>query len=127
MLKPTIPTEHQEQAALMELVRMHEDKIPELKNMTAIPLGGFRAKRTACILAAEGVRAGYPDILLDVAKHGYHGLRIEMKRMGNKPTQLQRDWHERLVAQGYAVVVCYSAEEAWDTILKYLGTGEMEE
>lgn len=100
--------------------------------MTAIPNGGFRHKATAAKLKAEGVVPGVPDILvfqpsvLQPAVAGgqyvqYVGLAIEMKVKPNKPTPAQLAWHVNLRARGWSVAVCYSAEEAYDTLLRYLG------
>ena len=68
--------------------------------------------------------AGYPDVGLDVARRGYHGLRIEMKYGNNKSTNKQREWQDRLDKEGYCVAVCYSFEEAKRYILWYLGMEE---
>src|SRR5262245_64718583 len=46
----------------------------------AIPNGGARDVITAGRLKAEGVRAGVPDVCLPVARAGYHGLFLEVKR-----------------------------------------------
>ncbi len=62
------PTEHEEQVALFQWAE--RSGIPELELMTAIPNGGYRHPATAAHLKAEGVQAGYPDILIDVARAG---------------------------------------------------------
>jgi hypothetical protein len=113
------PSEHDEQVALFAWAAL--SGIPELEMMTAIPNGGYRHPATASMLKAEGVKAGYPDILVDVARGPWHGLRIELKVKPNKPTPEQGAWIERLRAQGYRAVVCYGAQEAIDAILEYLG------
>lgn len=51
---------------------------------------------------------------------GRHGLYIEMKYGGNKPTAEQRRWLDELSSLGYATAVCYSAEEAIKVIMNYL-------
>ena len=115
------PTEHEEQVALFQWAAA--SGIPELELMAAIPNGGYRHPLTAALLKAEGVKAGYPDIVLDVARGGYHGYRLELKRSdrSNHPTAEQKAWIERLRAQGYRVDVCYGCEEAIAAILEYLG------
>ena len=74
------PTEHEEQVALFQWAAANEAQYPSLAMLAAIPNGGYRPMTTAAMLKAEGVKAGYPDILLDVARGPYHGLRIELKR-----------------------------------------------
>lgn len=123
-------TEHDDQVAFVTWAREHRTVFPELRNLFAVPNGaklpytvnanGERHSRQGVHLRAEGLEAGVPDLLLAVARCGYHGLFLEMKRKGNKPTAEQLDWHARLKAEGYAVVIPYSAEEARDYTLAYL-------
>ena len=121
MTSNRVPTEHDEQVALFQWAA--GSGIPELELMAAIPNGGYRHPATAALLKKEGVQAGYPDIVLDVARGGYHGYRLELKRSdrSNHPTPEQTAWIERLRAQGYRVDVCYGCEEAIEAILMYLG------
>jgi hypothetical protein len=103
----------------------------------AIPLGGKRNAATAARLKAEGARAGVPDIFLPVARHGCHGLWIELKR--SKTTKLsaktgrtivdksegkaqdhQTKWIADLQAEGYGACVCVGWEEARDVLIQYL-------
>lgn len=117
-----VPTEHEEQVALFQWAEANEVQYPSLAMLAAIPNGGYRPMTTAAMLKAEGVKAGYPDVLLDVARGPYHGLRIELKRAdrSNRPTDAQRDWLVRLAFEGYQVAVCYGAQEAIKVITDYL-------
>ena len=92
---------------------------PELALLFAIPNGGKRNAAEAAHLKRQGVKAGVPDLCLAVPRGAYHGLYIELKVGTNKPTENQ-------LAYGYAVAVCYSAEEAKDVIDKYLNQKEGE-
>lgn len=96
-------------------------KYPELALLYHIPNGGRRDRAEAARLKAEGVKAGVPDLCLPVARGGWHGLYIELKVPGNRPTQNQREWLEQLRGQGYAAVVCYGFDEARRAIEEYLG------
>lgn len=114
-------TENQEQAALFEWASMSEGRHPELKLLHSIPNGGYRPPRTAAILKATGVKAGVPDICLPVARGGFYGLYIEMKReKGGSLSASQRVWLNRLDKQGYRAVVCKGFEAARAEILNYL-------
>ena len=113
---------HQE--ALFEWAAYHMDCMPELEYMHHIPNGGKRDKRTAVALKRQGVKAGVPDLCLPVARNGKHGLYVEMKWQNNKTTEKQDWWLEQLRQQGYETAVCWSAEEAMDTIASYLGVME---
>jgi hypothetical protein len=80
----------------------------------AVPNGGFRGKRTAAIMAAEGVSAGVPDLHVP-ALH----LRIEMKRRkGGRTSDAQDAWIAYLRACGDRVEVCPGATEAIAVILQ---------
>ena len=96
------PTEHEEQCALFRWAEAQEAQRPELAMLAAIPNGGYRPMTTAAALKAEGVKAGYPDILLDVARGHWHGLRIELKRAdrSNRTTEAQDEWIARLRSYG---------------------------
>lgn len=105
--------EHREQVAYMAWLRMAYPT--QWMATTAVPLGGLRSKATAGILKAEGVKAGYPDILIDVSHGDWHGLRIEMKRQGatqSSVSKLQREWLLRLWGNGYAAGWAAGFDEA---------------
>jgi hypothetical protein len=121
MLKAQIPLESQEQEALFNWVSWTRNKIPELELLFAIPNGGWRYKATAAALKREGVKSGVPDLCLPVARGGYHGMWIELKRIQNGTVSLtQRAWLEQLPKQGYYAVVCKGWQNAADEITKYL-------
>ena len=81
--------ESQNQQALFRWAELSLSKYPGLEMLYAIPNGGYRNKITAARLKREGVKAGVLDINLDVAGHGYHGLRIEMKSKKGYLTKAQ--------------------------------------
>ena len=86
----------------------------------AIPNGGKRNAREAAMFKAEGVVAGIPDLFLAEARHGHHGLFIEMKAGRNKPTPEQADAMHRLTASGYLCAVCYTFEAFKELTGNYL-------
>jgi len=123
-----VPTEHQEQVRLFSTIDRHIKQYPDLACIAAVPNGLRTGIRTAVKAKAEGLRKGYPDIVVDVAmycpkaKEMFHGLRIEMKRVkGGRVDPDQKVWHERLRARGYCVEVCRGCDEAWKVICEYLG------
>ena len=116
-----IPTEAQEQTALFQWVAMMEGRIPELRLMHHCPNGGSRNAIEAHNLRLQGVKAGIPDIFLPVARGGFHGLYIEMKRRkGGRVSVEQKKMLLALQGQGYKAEVCRGWEEARDTICEYL-------
>lgn len=84
-----------------------------------IPNGGSRNKAEAAHLKEQGVSAGVPDLCFPAARHGYHGLYIEMKAGKNKATAAQKEWLELLNKNGYLAVVCVGFDEAREIIDKY--------
>lgn len=115
------PTEAQEQAALFAWAAYASKRRPELALLFHIPNGGARSARTGASLKRQGVKAGVPDLFLPVARHGWHGLFIELKRKEQWHIDpAQKEWHERLAEQGYSVVVCWGADEAVKVLEDYL-------
>lgn len=114
-------SESSEQQALFCWAALAAIDYPPLCYLFAIPNGGFRFKREAARLKAEGVRAGVPDVLLPLPKFKWAGLFIEMKkkRVGRVQDN-QSEWIVYLNSVGYLAVVCYGWEDARDTILTYL-------
>lgn len=116
-----IPLEEDEQIALFQWAAYESGTYPELKLMYHIPNGGKRNKVIAAKFKRMGVKPGVPDIFLPVAKGGYHGLYIELKRTkGGGTSDNQDTWIEALREQGYRVDVCKGWEKAKETILEYI-------
>lgn len=116
------PLESQEQQAIFQWAGIMENHVPELRLMYHIPNGGLRNKPVAVRLTAEGVRRGVPDMCLPVARQGYHGLYIELKRRkGGTVEPEQKEWIELLNAQGYKAEICRGFDEARAVIEEYLG------
>lgn len=109
---------HQE--ALFEWAAYQTARLPELEYLHHVPNGGKRDKRTAIALKRQGVKAGVPDVVLPVARAGYHGLYIELKAGNNTTTQKQREWLKFLAEQGYYTAVCYGWRVAAELMEQYL-------
>ena len=108
-------TEAQHQASVIEWCDwMH---IPVFH----VPNGGYRHKHTAYQLKSQGVRAGVPDLVIPVARGGYHGLYVEMKAQGGRVSASQRQWLDLLSREGYCAIVCIGADEAIEKIAGYMG------
>ena len=95
---------------------------PLLRLLYHTPNGGMRDMATAQAMKRAGVKAGVPDLFLPVARGGFHGLWIELKRSDHSNHALpdQEWWIEQLRAQGYRAVVCYGASEAIAELEDYL-------
>lgn len=112
------PTEAQEQEIIVQWAATY----PGADLLFHVPNGGERPKHAARAMARAGVKPGVPDLCLPVARGGWHGLWIELKRAdrSNHPTPAQAAWIERLRNNGYMVVVAYGAEQAISAIKRYL-------
>lgn len=120
-------TEDCHQMGLMNAVGWHLARHPELKLLHHIPNGGLRNKAVAGKLKAMGQRAGVPDLMLPVARGGFHGLYIEMKRPAGADgsragvtSKEQREWIADLRCQDYCVRVAFGWEEGLKALLEYL-------
>lgn len=127
--------EDAEQKAVIDwakLIRLDPLKHPVLPGETlydyihATPNGGGRSKAEAGILKATGVKAGYPDLSLDLPVDAFNKLHIEMKRPivkgKSKPTvsDKQKTVMNRLNRIGDLAVVCYGQDQAKQIICQYL-------
>ena len=115
------PLESEEQQALFSWARLSERTYPELALLVHIPNGGYRNMSEAVRFKREGVKRGFPDILLPVARGGYHSLAIELKRIrGSSTSPEQKQWINALSEQGWKTAICKGWVEARDLIIKYL-------
>lgn len=119
-----IPTESDEQKALMRWAAYNRGRYPELALLYHIPNEGQRDPRVGARMMAEGLRKGVPDLCLPVARGGSHGLYIELKRTkGGRVSPEQAAWIDSLLRQGYAACVCRGWEAASREIERYLQGG----
>lgn len=124
--KPSVPTEHHEQVAVMRWAALCADLHPDLRWLYAIPNGARTSIGTARKLKAEGLKSGVPDLCLPVPRGvdhitRYNGLYLELKRTrGGVVSATQREWHQALIERGYSVHVCRGATEAIHALCRYL-------
>ena len=117
--------EHDQQVSLVNWIRENTAKYPALRTAHAVPNGGFRTKRTAALMKAEGALSGIPDLFVPLPRWWpdgsvSHGLYIEMKAKGGRLSTEQKEIIPLLREAGYTVHVCFSAEEAKHVIADYL-------
>ena len=106
------------QAAIMGFL---DRALPASYRAFAIPNGGKRNAREAGRLRAEGVKPGVSDLLLPLRRHGYAGLWIELKAPGQRPTELQQSWLDRMTLAGYLAEWHDDWRAAADVIRTYVG------
>lgn len=121
---------HIESQTQQECVKWFRLQYPKLAlNLFAVPNGGARNAREAGIMKGEGVTAGVSDLLLLVARRGYHGLCIEMKTKDGTQRPTQKTWQQAVTAEGYLYMICRSFDtfkEAVDWYLKLQGNDTQE-
>lgn len=84
------------------------------------PNGGRRDAREGARFKQMGVVAGFPDLILCVARGGYHGLFIEMKSRTGRQEQSQKVMQTLLEKEGYKYVLCRSLLEFMNIINNYM-------
>lgn len=85
--------------------------------IAAIPNGQYRPGQRM----EPGLRPGFPDLILPIARHGRNGLALELKVGNNKCSAEQLRWHRDLRVRNWAVEVIYDdPQRAIDLITWYL-------
>lgn len=114
-------SEHSQQTALFAWAADSVEQYPQLKWLFAVPNGFYGDSGQKGKMKAEGLRKGVPDVVLPFPMNRfYHAAFIEMKVGKNKPDEDQIAWLDYLTSAGYYCKVCYSWEEARDTLIAYL-------
>lgn len=101
----------------------------------AIPNGGYRRKREAARLKAEGALSGVADLMLarprrDRSGLWKHGLFIEMKSGEGRQSDSQKAFEDRATRAGYEYRICRTFEEFVAAVEAYVPRergGEAEE
>lgn len=116
--------EHYEQVRVFHCIELEDENLYDC--MSAVPNGGLRSAKTGADLKAEGAKAGYPDILIDLPAGVYHGARIELKAAGGSASSEQITSLNRLTSRGYYCALCFGWEDAVNVLRLYraLAQGE---
>ena len=115
-----VPSEHEEQSVLMQWAAIASSSQPALYLLFAIPNGGHRLPSVAVAMKREGLKKGMPDLMLPVARCGYHGLFLELKAAGGRLSPEQRRVRDLLISEGFGHAVCYGYEAARQVLVDYL-------
>lgn len=120
-IKPHVkePPESEEQIKLVTWLRKRDILVAHFAN------GGRRNKFEAYRFKLLGVSAGVLDLIIPIARKGYHGLFIEMKKIsGGTVSQVQKWWITELTREGYLALVANGFEEGKKIVIDYLGLVE---
>jgi len=118
-VKPRGTEESDIQQAVIEWAEVCKYK-DILKHLHHSPNGGARSESEGARFKREGVKAGYPDLVLNVSRQGYNGLFIEMKTPKGRLSKKQKEWRDFLINEGNSWHLCRSFDEARKVIEWYL-------
>jgi len=119
--KPFIPKEYDEQVAIFEWAKYAVKRYPDLTLLYAT-LNGVRLPIGLAVkMSKAGLKQGPPDINLDVARGGYFGLRVELKRLKDgHVSDAQMAWLGGLEKHGYCTYIAQGARSAIGMIERYV-------
>lgn len=86
----------------------------------AVPNGGFRNKREAGIMKAEGVTAGVADVILLKPSGGYASLCVEFKTEDGTQRATQKEWQKAAEGAGNKYVIVRSFDAFKEEVETYL-------
>nr|WP_286009644.1 VRR-NUC domain-containing protein [Salinicola sp. S1-1-2] len=125
--KKPVDWEGQEQTRLMLWLRGEFNRGtavgPAHEHAYAVPNGGSRHGLEAAKMKQQGVRSGVSDLVIPIARGGYHGLYLELKATPPRDADLaesQRVWLARMEAAGYCAKLALGIEQAQAVIREYM-------
>ena len=109
--------ESREQIALFQWIRLH----PKLKHIAYhVPNERKTSKISGCILKRLGVLSGVSDVVIPVARGGYHGMYLEMKSSKGRLSENQKSFLDNMTKEGYMAVCAHGFDSAKEFIEEYL-------
>lgn len=113
--KPHRMQEEQDQMSLVSWINM---TYPDIIFTSA--LGGIKTTIGQAVkLKRLGYRKSWPDLFFAEPRKGFHGLFIELKSTGGKPSEGQKEMRINLISRGYACYVCEGESNAMAIIIDY--------
>jgi hypothetical protein len=109
--------ESREQIALFQWIRLH----PKLKHIAYhVPNERKTSKISGFILKQLGVLSGVSDVVIPVARGGFHGMYIEMKSTKGRLSENQKSFLDNMAKEGYMAVCAHGFDSAKQFIEGYL-------
>lgn len=102
--------------AVMHWIKLHPHIV---KYIMHFPNEGKRNIGYGALLKAMGMRAGVSDLFIALPRHTYGGAWIELKSKDGVLSIAQRAFLDDMAEQNYFTAICYSIEEAINTIKWY--------
>lgn len=113
-------TEARHQQNLFTWARLARAEYPELALLYSIPNESKRSVSQGRRLRETGMRKGFPDLCLPVARGRFGALYIELKAERGRVRPEQKLWLAELEEAGNLAVVAWGWEHAREIILGYL-------
>lgn len=122
MISRSDPKEADIQSAYFKWVRFKANGDCRFEHIIHVPNGAHLARGAITFrrLQSQGFATGFPDIAILVPRGDCHGVFIELKRKGGKPSSNQTEWIKRLNAVGYLAFVIDSLDELIEFTEDYL-------
>lgn len=95
-------------------------QFPELAGVLSIPNGAPMSRRARGRMVAEGMLSGASDLFLPVARRGFHGLFMEVKKKDGRVSPDQKAFIVFVTEQGYFAKVVFGLDELIETTRWYL-------
>lgn len=96
---------------------------PELWNLTYHCMNNPRSKADGSRLKAMGLRAGIPDLNIDLPRGNFAGMRLELKAEKGARSKVQEEWGKKLEEAGFFYYCAHSLEAAKAAIEHYASLG----
>jgi VRR-NUC domain len=111
-----IPSEKEEQRTAVQWLSLNKILFyPVANGRKATIVEAMELKRL-------GVRPGVPDLVIPIARKGFHGMYVEMKRKQRGIVSAeQKFWLQALTEQGYYAVVAKGSNHFINLVNDYLG------
>jgi hypothetical protein len=117
-------SEYDIQRTIFEWASVQLKVYPDLEFMYATASGVRMAVGLLMKCKRAGiVKKGLPDMVLPAPRNKFHGLYIELKKDGGKPTPDQIRYIDYLKKNNYYATVCVGLDESIKLIKDYLDGG----
>ena len=105
----------------MACVRWFDMQYPQYRLLLHhSPNGSNKSKVAAGIFKAMGERAGFPDLILLLSRHGCTALAVELKTKTGRQSPGQKDWQQVAAANGIRYEVVRDFDTFFNLINEYL-------
>ena len=100
--------EHKLQKSMVDWFRLRHPSMRH--NLFAVPNGGRRDATSGWRLKEEGVLPGVADLILLKSNRFYGALLLEVKTAAGRQSREQKEWEERITADGFKYAVVRSLD-----------------